>query len=277
MRISKHATQLWPFSSSHILRVTMVRLGEWALERYARTMSNPSATGKEWETLDSSAKQPLIIILTKTGTMSVQAGRVILEYWPLLHNKDIQPRVRADCMLFLCKGKGEGRKWRIRFAGGVSQGEEQCASCFRLINSFLEPAVSPFPLVPTPSFPSAAPSSASSEIPASSSVPVTTCSPVVPVAHREGSAVSSGGTVATAPDAELGPSASAAATSAAQTSGGGGVAGSDATPTPPDGDLNKSATCLAAVPDLEEMVRLVLRDPKLPDLVDAVHKVIANM
>lgn len=65
MRISKHATQLWPFSSSHILRVTMVRLGEWALERYARTLSNPSATGKEWETLDSSAKQPLIIILTK--------------------------------------------------------------------------------------------------------------------------------------------------------------------------------------------------------------------
>lgn len=44
-----------------------------------------------------------------------------------------------------------------------------------------------------------------------------------------------------------------------------------------DGDLNKSPTCLADVPDLEEMVRMVLQDPNLPDLVDVVHKVIANM
>ncbi|XP_037796785.1 uncharacterized protein LOC119592055 isoform X2 [Penaeus monodon] len=261
----------------------MDRLGEWALERYARTLSSPSATGKDWETLDSSAKQPLILILTKAGTMSVQAGRVLLEYWPLLHSQDIQPHVRADCMLFICKGKGDGRKWRIKFAGGVSQAEEQCVSCFRLISSFLEPSATPFPVAPPPSFPSAAPPPASSEISVSSSVPITTYS-LVPVTHREDSTVLSGVTVATAPDAEPGPSASTTTagtvqqyTGAVQTSGGGGVSWSYATPIPSDGDLNKSPTCLADVPDLEEMVRMVLQDPNLPDLVDVVHKVIANM
>lgn len=65
IRITKHAKQLQPFSPSLILPLAMDRLGEWALERYARTLSSPSATGKDWETLDSSAKQPLILILTK--------------------------------------------------------------------------------------------------------------------------------------------------------------------------------------------------------------------
>ncbi|XP_042881528.1 vasodilator-stimulated phosphoprotein-like isoform X2 [Penaeus japonicus] len=269
----------------------MDRLGEWDLDSYARTLINPLASGKEWETIDSSARQSLILILTKTGTMKVQAGRVILEYWPLLQNRDIQPQVRADCMLFLCRSKGDGRKWRIRFTGGVSTSEDQCASCFRFICSFLEPSATPFPVAPPPSVPPAAPPSASPQLPtlSLSSVLVTTQS-LVPATRREHNLVSSGVTATAAPDTEPGSSASDGTTITphqdagvvAKTSGGGGgVSCSYATPLASvptgGGDLNKALASIGDVPDLEQMVRLVLQDPKLPDLVDAVHKVIAEM
>ncbi|KAK8743894.1 hypothetical protein OTU49_000898, partial [Cherax quadricarinatus] len=101
------------------LRTAMDKIGEWQVDKYART----TAHGRDWETVKNSATRPLLLILTKGGVLKVEAGRVLLEYWDLMNTRDVKAHRRAHSLLFICTAKGVGRKWRVMFSGGIPAAE----------------------------------------------------------------------------------------------------------------------------------------------------------
>ncbi|XP_071515365.1 uncharacterized protein [Panulirus ornatus] len=348
----------------------MDKIGEWQIEKYARTTVRASEEGKAWETLDNTPTRPLVLILTKGGILKVLVGRFLLEYWNLLHVKDMKTHTLGDSMLFLCKAKVEMRKWRIRFAGGAVVGEERCSSCARAVDAFListipilQPQASSLPrlqpALPPPSqtgFQPVFPASSASGLqpaPLASwftglqpfplpiapalprqpvpilAVPPVTQQPSVALSHASGihefaqdvsqerntapSPIGVSSSIIAQGDPTLAttavtmanyftPSCSgysvgkAVKTSDLPTGGKcvrrmtksssdcdathqgseAGVVGTESNPArvlhPPN-----LLEALGDSPSFEQVVRAVLQDPSLPDLVDAVHKVISNM
>ncbi|XP_069173569.1 uncharacterized protein [Procambarus clarkii] len=111
----------------------MDKVVECQIEKYARL----TAQAREWESVSNSSARPLALVLTKSGVLKVEAGRVLLEYWDLRLAKDVRTHRRAHNLLFLCNTKGSARKWRVMFSGEPPAAEERCVRCLRAIQAFL--------------------------------------------------------------------------------------------------------------------------------------------